>query len=124
LHEAHAAHGGEAGIYGAISYSVAQRSQEIGIRMALGAERRHVFRMIVGQGLRLALAGLAVGGAAALILTSALPSFSNLLYGVKTPDPWTFIAVFVALLGMSVLACYVPARRATLTDPMNALRHE
>jgi predicted permease len=112
------------GIYGVISYSVAQRSQEIGIRMALGAQRRDVFHMIVGQGLRLALAGLTVGGAAALVLTSALPSFSNLLYGVKTPDPWTFVAVFVALIGTSILACYVPARRAMLTDPVNALRLE
>jgi predicted permease len=112
------------GIYGVISYSVARRIHEIGIRMALGAHKRDVFRMVVGQGLALALAGLAIGVVAALILTRVLSSFSLLLYGVGASDPVTFITVSVMLLFVAVVACYIPTRRAVRVDPMVALRYE
>jgi ABC-type antimicrobial peptide transport system permease subunit len=92
--------------------------------MALGAERREIFRMVIGQGLRLALAGLVIGTAAALILTRLLSSFSHLLYGVSPSDPPTFIGVALLLISVSVWACYVPARRATKVDPIIALRYE
>ncbi len=112
------------GIYGVISYSVTQRANEIGIRIALGAEKQDVFRMVIGEGLRLALAGLAIGAVAAIILTRLLSNFSRLLYGVGTSDPATFVTVSLMLTGVAVLACYIPARRAMCTDPMVALRHE
>jgi predicted permease len=112
------------GIYGVISYSVPQRVHEIGIRMALGAERHSIFGMVTGQGLRLTIAGLAIGAIAALILTRVLSSFSHLLYGVAAGDPLTFFAVSLVLTIAAVLACYVPARRAMRVDPMVALRHE
>ena len=112
------------GIYGVISYSVAQRIREIGIRMALGAQKRDVFRMVVGQGLAVTLAGLAIGVLAALILTRLLSRFSLLLYGIGASDPLTFAAVSVMLILVAILACYIPARRATKVDPMVVLRHE
>jgi predicted permease len=112
------------GIYGVISYSVAQRIHEFGIRVALGAEKRDVLRMVMGQGLALALAGLAIGAVAALILTRVLSSFSLLLYGVGASDPLTFIIVSVLLILPAILACYIPARRAMKGDPMVALRYE
>jgi predicted permease len=112
------------GIYGVISYTVTQRVHEIGIRMALGAEKRDVFRMVLGQGLRMAFAGLAIGVSAALILTRLLLSFSHLLYGVGASDPVTLVSVSAVLLGVAILACYLPARRAMRVDPMVALRYE
>jgi ABC-type antimicrobial peptide transport system permease subunit len=112
------------GIYGVISYSVTQRAQEIGIRMALGAEKRDLFRMVVGQGVRLAFAGLAIGVAAALILTRLLLSFSQLLYGVSASDPATLVTVSAVLISVAILACYLPARRAMRIDPIMALRYE
>ncbi len=111
------------GIYGVISYSVTERVREIGIRMALGAEKRDVSRMIVGQGLRLAVAGVAIGAVAALILAPFLSSFAHLLYGVRAADPLTFITVALGLLAAAFLACYIPARRAARLDPMVVLRH-
>jgi predicted permease len=112
------------GIYGVISYFVAQRAHEIAIRIALGAENRIIFRLVIGQGLRLALAGLAIGAGAALLLTRLLSGFSQLLYGVGASDPLTFIAVSVVLTAAAVLACYIPARRAMRVDPLVVLRHE
>jgi putative ABC transport system permease protein len=109
------------GIYGLISYSVAQRTQEIGIRMALGAESYNVRNLIVGQGMRLALVGVVVGVAAAFGLTRLIASF---LYGVKPLDPLVFIAVPLLLTVVSLFATWIPARRATRVDPISALRYE
>jgi len=112
------------GIYGVISYSVTLRVQEIGIRMALGAARQDVLRMVIGQGLRLAIAGLLIGAVGALLLTRLLSGFARLLYGVRTTDPLTFMTVSLVLIGVSILACYLPARRASRVDPMIALKYE
>jgi predicted permease len=112
------------GTYGVIAYAVSQRVSEIGIRMALGAARQDVFRMVIGYGLRLALTGLSIGMAVALVLTRLLSNFSRLLYGVRPSDPLTLLSVSAVLLGAAVFASYVPARRATRVDPIMALHYE
>lgn len=109
------------GIYSVISYLVAQRRNEIGIRLALGAGTRDILKLAVGQGIRLALIGIAIGLAGAFALTRALSFF---LYGVTAYDPLTYIAVSLLLTGVSLLACWIPARRAARVDPLVALRCE
>lgn len=109
------------GIYGVISYVVGQRTREIGIRMALGAQRTDVLRMVLQQGLIMALAGVAIGVTAALAVTRLM---SSMLYGVKSSDPVTFGAVGLLLCAIAMLACYVPAHRAARVDPIIALRYE
>jgi putative ABC transport system permease protein len=109
------------GIYGVMSYSVAQRTREIGIRMALGAQRSDVLKMTIGGGLRLVLIGAAIGLVAALILTRVM---SSLLFGVSPTDPLTFLSISLVLVSVAVLASYFPALRATRVDPMFALRYE
>jgi putative ABC transport system permease protein len=109
------------GIYGVVSYTVAQRTHEIGIRVALGAQARDILRIVLGQGMALTLVGLAAGLAAAFALARLLAS---LLYGVSPGDPATYILVAVLLACVALLACLVPARRATKVDPMIALRYE
>jgi putative ABC transport system permease protein len=109
------------GIYGIVSFAVSRRTREIGIRMALGARKRHVFAMIVGQGMKITIAGLLAGLLLALAATRALRS---LLFGVTPTDPSTFAFVTLMLIGAVLLACWLPARRATKLDPMIALRNE
>jgi ABC-type antimicrobial peptide transport system permease subunit len=109
------------GIYGVISYLVSERTQEIGIRLALGAERRSILRMVLRQGLGLAIAGAALGIVCALIVARLM---AGVLYGVRPTDPATFAGVAVLLVLVALFACYVPAMRATRVDPMVTLRHE
>ena len=109
------------GLYGLISYSVSQRTRELGIRIALGAQERDVMRLVMGPGARLAVIGVAVGIVAGLALTQLMRS---LLYGVSAADPLTFAAVAILLTAVAVGACYIPARRAMRTDPIVALRYE
>ena len=112
------------GIYGLQANFVENRTQEIGVRMALGAPQANVFRMVIWQGLRMTLIGIALGATAALMLAHAISSFSDLLYGVGAGDPLTFLSISAVILTVALVACYVPAQRAMRTEPMIALRHE
>jgi putative ABC transport system permease protein len=109
------------GIYGVLSYSVSQRTREIGVRMALGAQTGNVLRMVLAQGLRLALGGIVIGIVAALALSSFIGA---LLYGVRASDPLTYAGVALLLILVAPVACFIPAWRAAKTDPMIALRAE
>ena len=109
------------GIYGVMSYSVAQRTQEIGVRMALGARPLDVLKLVVRQGMMLALIGVIVGLAGALALTRVM---SSLLFGVTERDPITFVAVAALLIVVAFISCFVPAHRATKVDPLVALRYQ
>ena len=109
------------GIYGVMAYTVALRTQEIGIRMALGAQQKDVLRLVLGQGARIAFFGVAIGLAVAAALARLL---SSLLFSVSASDPLTFAAVAVLLVAVALLACYIPARRALRVDPIIALRYE
>ena len=109
------------GIYGVQAYAVRQRTREVGIRVAMGAQPAEVFRLIIAQGLRLATTGIVIGLAASFALTRLMASQ---LYGLSATDPWTFIGVSMVLLTVALAACFIPARRATRIDPVVALRYE
>ena len=109
------------GLYGVMAYSVAQRTRELGIRIALGASVRDIHKLVIGQGLKLALSGIALG----LVLSLAgMQLMKKFLFGVSATDPLTFVAISSVLLAVAFLACYLPARRATKVDPLTALRTE
>jgi putative ABC transport system permease protein len=110
-----------AGIYGVTAYTVSQRTHELGIRIALGAQRRDVFKLVLGQGLGLVVIGIVVGSAAALALTRLI---AGLLFGVSPNDTTTFLLVSLTVIVVALVACYLPARRATRVDPLVALRYE
>ena len=109
------------GLYGVIAYSVGQRTHEIGIRLAIGAQRSHVLRLIVGEGLKMAMIGVALGLIAAWFVTRVL---KNMLFGVSATDPFIFAINAAIMIAVAALACWLPARRATKVDPMEALRYE
>lgn len=109
------------GIYGVLSYAVSQRTYETGIRRALGAQRRYVLRLVIGQGMKLVTLGIAVGFAAAFALTRLM---KTLLFEVSATDPFTFAGIALLLTIVSLLACWIPAWRATKVDPLMALRYE
>ena len=109
------------GLYGVVAYAVTQRTHEIGIRIALGAARRDVLRLIVGQGMRLTIIGVALGPAGSFAVTRLMKS---LLYGVSAADPLTYGGVALLLVLVALIACLIPARRATKVDPTVALRYE
>jgi ABC-type antimicrobial peptide transport system permease subunit len=109
------------GIYGVISYLTAQRTHEIGLRMALGAERRHVLQMVLGEGAKMAVLGVGIGLAGAFVLARFL---ANLVFGVSTYDPLTFAGVAGLLVLVALVACFIPALRATRVEPTTALRWE
>jgi len=109
------------GVYGVLSYSAGQRTQEIGVRMALGAERRDVLRLVIAEGIRLTIVGVMIGIVGALSFARVLGS---LLYGVKSNDPAILVAVPILLASVALAASYIPARRASRVDPMVALRFE
>jgi putative ABC transport system permease protein len=109
------------GIYGVLSGSVAERTREIGVRLALGAQRREVLALILRQGVRLTISGVGLGLLMAWAVTRWL---TTLLYSVSATDPWIFGGVALLLSAVALLACYLPARRATKVDPLVALRHE
>ena len=109
------------GIYGVISYAVAQRTRELGVRVALGATRHDVLALVLGQGLRLTLVGVVIGAVGAVVVARVVAS---LLYGVRPIDPVTFMGTTAVFLAICLAACYVPVRRATRIEPTQALRYE